>query len=143
MPWYTAREIRYCKHQNLWLITEFLKVDGKHIVMDRFTWPVEGQETGYTEAPKTAHYVKAHASYELICQVVGELSKRLERAGKDGRLLVLEVGGGKTLSQDAMSALYYACGNKRKSMRYIDWLRDRRWKQKKSGVIYENVNQGY
>ncbi len=122
--WFSIGEIRYCRLQSIWLIQEFLKVEGIRIVMDRYTWP----DGDTAEAPKTSHASNAHAPYEKVVQVVGELSRRLERTGKDGRLLVLEVKQEGGLSNDARNALNYACGDKYKNMEYFDWMRQRRYR---------------
>jgi hypothetical protein len=128
--WFALPEIRYCRRQIIWIVAEFIRVEGRQIVMERYTWPSEKQETGYTQAPETQHAINSHAPYERVCQVVGEVGKRLERTGKDGRILVFETKSGNVLSQDARNALNYSCGNKRKNMRYGDWLRSRRFRQK-------------
>lgn len=138
--WYSLTDIVYCKLQCLWLIETFLAIEGEQIVMDRFTWPSE-EGTGYTDAPKTSFSNAAHAPYEKIVQCVGMLSARLERTGKDGRLLVLEVESeSKDLSKDARNALYYSCGRNHKRMKYADWLAHRKYRQKNIDHVHRNMN---
>ncbi len=126
MPYYSPGDIRYCRVQCLFLITTFIEVKGEHIVMWRFDWPK--QESGYSEAPKTQHSVNARAEFEIVAQTVGQLSGRIQKTGKDGRLLVLEVQTEGGLSWDARNALSYCCGDREKIMPYSHWLAQRRYR---------------
>lgn len=122
---YTIADVRWCRYQCRWLIENFLKVDAGNIVISQDTWPVGPKETGYTESPKTSHTINAHAPYEKPLQIVAELHYRIDRTGKDGRLLVLEVLNQCNLSNEANQALSYVSGWKRKHRSYRQWLADR------------------
>lgn len=132
MEHYTIRDIRFCRQQVLWLISQFFTCDGDGISLERESWPVQAHDTGYTEAPKTSHSVSSHAPFEKPMQVAGELEHRLLKTGKDGRLLVLEVRvrmahdtNPRELSNDARAALGYASGWKRKRQTYPQWRADK------------------
>ena len=129
-PWYSIADIRYCRYQVLWIIENFIVCNAGKSESERDTWPVEEQDTGYTEAPKTSHAVSAHAPFERTLQVVGDITRRLERTGKDGRLLVLEVHNSVPLSQDARNALNYVNGWREKHRSYTQWLADRKYRKK-------------
>ncbi len=143
-PWYKPSEIRYCRKQCIWLIKEFLQSKGGFIMMARDTWPADEYVSGYTDAVPTQHSISSHAPFELVCQIVGELSSRIEDTGKDGQLLVLEVHQGGYLSVDGNNALHFVSG-KRKRMRYEEWLkqRDRRAKMKAVGLQTFRANRQF
>ena len=130
-PWYSISEIRYCRHQVLWIIKN-LVVCAAGEIFAVHVWPSE--ETGYTDAPQTSHSINAHAPFEKVLQVVGDVTKRLKKTGKDGRLLVLEVQNNSDLSKDARNALNYVSGWREKPSGYPKWLRNRRWYQNKKAV---------
>ena len=132
-PWYPRRNIVYCRYQMLWLIGNFLNVDGDDIILERDTWPSEGRETGYTDAPRTQKLNVSHAAYEFTLQEVGELHHRLEKTGKDGRLLILEMHvrlaydtSPRNLSREARAALGYISGWRRKRQSFTQWKAEKR-----------------
>ncbi len=142
IEWFAPSEIRYCKRQNLWLIAQFLVCESDRIAMARFTWPGEDKATGYTEAPRTGYgAVKAHAPYERVVEIVSELAWRLNRTGKDGRLLVMEIKLEGGLSRDALNALWYVVGRRHKTSSYQDWLKQRKYLNKKKNY-YQKVVEG-
>ncbi len=133
---FNIQEIRYCPFQICWAIACLitLHVD-QYVSADR--WP--RKESGYTEAPPTQHSVSPHAPYEAVKRETGEIIKRLERTGKDGRLLVLGVHSGqsiKELSTDARWALGYVSGWRRKRQSYSRWrIEKSRPKNTQKGVF--------
>lgn len=129
--WYSMAEIRYCRHQVIWLISQFVRCESGKFVAYRQTWPLEEKDTGYTGAPPTQHAASAHAPFERTLQIVGDITGRLEKTGKDGRLLVLEADCGAPMSQDARNALNYISGWKEKRQGYRQWLADRKYREKR------------
>jgi len=123
---YMIAEICWCRHQCRWLIENFLKMDTGKIVITHDTWPVE--TTGYTEEFKSSRNINAHAPYEKTLQVVAELHFRIDRTGKDGRLLLLEVLNQCNLSNEANQALSYVSGWRRRRQSYRQWKADRKQK---------------
>ena len=120
-------QLHYCRRQVLWLVDTFIVCQTGVIQIAQHTWPTVEETSGYTEAPHTQHSIKAHANYELVCQIVGELSARLQACGKDGQLLVLEAQH-PFLSENANNALSFVSGKRRRLMRYSDYLRKRRYR---------------
>jgi hypothetical protein len=130
---YTIHDITFCRYQVQWLIGNFFRSDGDDIVLERESWPAPVRETGYTEAPRTSHSISTHAPFERPMQVIGELDHRLKKAGKDGRLLVLEVHleqaydtTRRSLSSDARAALGYISGWRRKRLSYSRWRTEKK-----------------
>ena len=66
----------------------------------------------------------------LFCkaaEIYGEVIRRIEATGKDGKLLLAQIRAGYTcLDEDASDALGYIGGQKTKLSKYADWLRQRR-----------------
>lgn len=131
--WYAMHEIRFCRVQVIWLVTQFFSCGKDGLELERDSWPSNVYVSGYTDAPKTSHSVNSHAGFEKPMQLVGELEHRLLKTGKDGRLLVLEVHvrnvcdtTGRELSRDARAALGYCSGWKRKRQSYNQWLAEKK-----------------
>jgi hypothetical protein len=124
--WYEMRDIQYCRNQVLFLLQliDYLP-DGWQTVAD---WPKDPHqaETGYSDVLVQTS-PSSHANYEAELVITAELIHRLERTGKDGRLLLFESRTRELteLSQDARNALNYVAGWKRKSLKYSFWLRQR------------------
>lgn len=144
-PWYMPSDIRYCSMQVLWILENFFDVEGNQPVIEQTTWPGDPDVTGYTDAPKTGQVNPPHrAPFESTLQIIGEVAARLVKTGKDGRLLVLEHHASKVyLSEDAVSALRYCSGWRRKRMSYAAWLRKRRYayKEKRRKNFYKKVTK--
>jgi len=118
-------EIQYCRNQVIFIILEFLDVDGNEIVLLRDTWPLKA--TGYTQAEKTGlTSVSSHAPYEAVIGVVGEVQARLKATGLAGKNLVLHLRQGTKPGDEAYWALGYVCGWKRKHLPFARWVEQKR-----------------
>ncbi len=135
--WYSLHDNQYCRQQCIWIIDNCIEYSGgKYQSMG---WPPEDKpETGYNDTP-VQHSTPANASYERPIQEIVEVIKRLERTGKDGRLLLVEIKNAELklkgesyrqqYSQEARNALSYVAGWKRKHRSYRQWLADRQYKK--------------
>jgi hypothetical protein len=124
--WYSLHDNCYCRMQTLWIVTNCIDYfEDKYVSMG---WPEEDKgETGYNDTP-VQHSQPSTAGFTRPIQEIAEVIKRLERTGKDGRLLLFESRSRDTveeLSQDARNALNYCAGWKRKHRSYRQWLADR------------------
>jgi hypothetical protein len=71
--------------------------------------------------------LKCEAAFCKAAEVYGEVMRRIEYAGKDGRLLLAQIRAGyELLDDDAQHALAYASGFKRKLSKYEEWRGQRR-----------------
>jgi len=77
------------------------------------------------------------AAWVSVSLLLAELYERIERTGVKGELLVEQCHNKEKyekveyLSESAKDALYYVCGDKRKAMSFMDWLRKRRERHEK------------
>jgi hypothetical protein len=122
---YEPAEVVYCRVQMLWLI-EWLPT------LEEGKYPPDPTPTGYIDHGFGG--IKAQAPFELSCQIAGEVSVRLKKAGKDGRTLEHEVRelnahSYELLSPAAKDALNYCSGWKRKRRTFPQWLADRTYKK--------------
>jgi len=108
-------DIRYCPYQVLWILENaesFLSS----------IWP--GDESGDTDNIRVGY---GHEAYFVKCMIViGEVEYRMRTTGKDGEILLDEVGQGYTIDQlsyPAHRALMYLKGNKTKTQTYSQWKR--------------------
>lgn len=130
--WYSMSEIVYCRQQVLFILDNILDhQDGRYVtVLDN--WPAEEKDTGYDNTP-IQHGVRAEAPYARFRQITADVISRLERTGKDGRLLLLEVKTDRLwseYSQEARDALNYVNGWRVKRLGYQAWVRQRRYRIK-------------
>ncbi len=123
VEYYKLSEIKYCRFQVRWIISEFLRAWADEIIVMRDTWPSE--DTDYTDAPPTQHSLAPSAPFERVLQVVAEVRNRLAKTGPDGRELVLMLENKAELSSGAKDALSYCSGWKRKRDDYRRWLTQR------------------
>ncbi|MBA7654692.1 hypothetical protein ES703_62575 [subsurface metagenome] len=122
-PWFHYGEIRYCPHQVCFIIlSEALLSNG--------SWPANPDGTTSVD-PKVRTGYKSEAYFVKSVGILAEVNYRLKRCGTDGKLLRAEVLAGLDLSQESKDALMYCKGNRRKSMSYQRWLRNRRYHGKK------------
>jgi hypothetical protein len=129
--WYEMKDIQYCRHQVLFLLNliDFIG-NGFETVAG---WPEDPKlkETGYEDV-RIQTSRSTHANYEAVTVITAELINRLERTGKDGRLLLFESrtrDSASELSQDARNALNYVAGWKRKQTSYRVWLSMRSYRK--------------
>ena len=115
------REIYFSSEQCVWLIKSMdLLHDGR--------WPSEYRETGYTgESGKKSQH---HAYFETPLAVVAELDWRLARTGVDGKLLVSQILGELILDREALDALAFISGWRRKTQNYRQWLAVRNFRSR-------------
>ena len=132
VEYYEMSEIWLCRYQVAWIIEEFIRYQMTGFEVMRDMWPSSLVNTGYTEAPPTQHSVRAHAPWESMLQIVGEVRARLENTGKDGHELALMLENGRrweTLSEDARFALGYVNGWWRKRTDYSAWKAMKKYRQ--------------
>jgi len=118
--WYSYADIRFCPLQIIWILqtSEILK-GGE--------WPKETQ----TYSVSASQNVRVEAVFVKPELIWVETESRLEMTGLYGKLLVAEVEAGRdfnTLTPEAKEALMYIKGWKRKRMKFVDWLRIRRFR---------------
>lgn len=71
--------------------------------------------------------LKQDASFCRAAEIYGEVMRRIETAGKDGKLLLAQLRAGyEALDEEAEYALAYASGYRRKIMGYVEWRGQRR-----------------
>ena len=94
-----------------------------------------------TEDSPGSRRIKPHASFTAVSDLWAELEYRLKATKRDGQTLQHEIGilgvyDYKSLSPAARDALNYISGNKRKFLKYNDWLSQRNRRNKvKEGVM--------
>ena len=119
--WFHPRDIIFTREQCLWILSWFLSEE----IGD---WPPEPKGSGYVDAQSGKRSRGCHAPFEAPCQITAEISLRLERTGKDGKILIREVQAGYTLfSDEAWTALNYISGWKRRRTGYSDFRSHKRW----------------
>lgn len=132
LRWFRLTDIQYCRNQILFIIEHVLNFKGDRYVTELEAWPAESKETGYNDTP-VQHSTSNSANFERFRQVTAEVLIRLESAGIDGRLLLLEVKNNRLdLSQEAKRALNYISGWKRKRLSYSFWKRQRSFRGKEA-----------
>lgn len=131
--WYSLHDNCYCRLQTLWIIENCIDYVGDKYVSSG--WPEEEKsKTGYDDV-KVQHSQPSTAGFTRPIAEIAEVIKRLERTGKDGRLLLVEIKNAELrlrrgsyvqeYSKDARNALNYIIGWKRKHRSYRQWLADR------------------
>lgn len=148
--WYAPSDIKYCRHQIIWLCSNLL-------LLLSGSWPSDHKETGYT-----GHKGKSArgAYFETPVQIAAELRYRLRRAGKDGRALLLVYSIDKPerfkvmadiarergidinrLSSKIETAMKYISGRWRKKMSLTAWRKQRVYRKvvKKYGLTLSQV----
>ncbi|MDD5338464.1 MAG: hypothetical protein PHG35_03510 [Dehalococcoidales bacterium] len=135
--YYSLHDNQYCRMQCIWIIDNCIDYVGdKYISVG---WPSEEKgESGYNDTP-VQHSQPSSAGFTRPIQEIAEVIKRLERTGKDGRLLLIEVKNAELklkhgsyvqeYSHEARNALNYCCAWKRKHRSYRQWLADRQYKK--------------
>jgi hypothetical protein len=121
--YFELSEISYCFNQVEYLILNFLHCEGNEILLERDTWPDNKMSENYSTSPSS------HAPFEAVMMCVGELRTRLALTGLSGRVLVLEICQGIQLSDDAKWARGYVAGNKRKTLSFSDWKKQKKQRQ--------------
>ena len=125
--WYHYGEIRWCVHQVLWIIerSETLRLGN---------WPLNPDGSSYTD-PNIRTGYKSEAYYTKPAVILGEVEYRLDRTGKDGKLLWDEVKGGLDLRPEAESALMYVKGWRRERLSYLNWQKQRDYRGKDEALL--------
>jgi len=118
-PFYNYSEIKFCPHQILWII-EFLEADH---------WPPNPEGSSYTEVGVKTGYA-SEGYFVKPAGILGEVNKRLAKAGTSGKLLRAEVLAGLDLSPESKDALMYVKGWRRKKMGFRDWKKQGRYRKK-------------
>lgn len=131
-PWFHYGEIRFCPFQILWII--------EYSETLRTSWPLAPDGSSHVDLPQVKTGYKSEAYYTKPAGILGEVNRRLARAGTHGKLLRAEVLAGLDLSQESKDALMYCKGWRRKRMSYQRWLRNRRYWGKK--LTKTSTNRG-
>lgn len=118
--WYSYGEVRWCVYQVFWLLkwAEYLRIG---------IWPTPENTC---EAPKRT--LSKEAQYVNAAVVIAELDYRLGKTGIKGRLLEEECknrGKIDDLSDDAMDALLYCSGWRRRDTPFSVWLAKKRYRK--------------
>ncbi len=97
---YTPGEIRYCRHQVIWIIAQ---------LWFELKWPPDFIETGYAGSGKGG--ISKRTSFDNIKVTIAEVRRRLRVTKTDGKLLVAQIHGGVTdyelLEPESQMALDY------------------------------------
>ena len=121
--YFTQSDITFCRYQMFFLLENLGTLTAGE-------YPREPVETGYIDIPATK-ITKGGAAFETPATLAAEVQWRLDRTGKDGKLLRYQVEAGYKLSyldKDARMALNYISGWKRKLLSYPDWAKSRRYR---------------
>ena len=121
--WFHYGEIRFCPYQCLWILShaETLRAG---------RWPAQA---GQAESSNGQRQFKSEASFVKPEIIIGEVESRLESAGVHGKLLAAQAEAGRTLDTldwEALQALMYIKGWRRKKMSFRDWKKWRKLYQK-------------
>ena len=147
VEYYKLDEIRYCRNQLVWIISNMIVYNrGKYVTSCQSWLPEPRGETGYNDI-RIQTSLKAEAAFEEFRRIIADVKSRLERTGTDGRILFGEVKmihfseepGDKygstppvtEYSIEGRSALEYMSGWREKRMGYLEWKRQRRYENKK------------
>ena len=141
--WYELKDIQYCRYQVIFLLSLIDFINDEYVTVS--SWPDDPHklETGYDDV-RIQTSTPNHANFEPVLQITGELINRIQRTGKDGRLLLLESrtrDNYKEFSQEARNALYYCCGWARKRQGYRQWLADRSRNHRKYGETKQPLDK--
>ncbi len=138
--WYSLHDNQYCRLQTLWILDNCIDyIDDRYVSA---SWPEQDKPASFID--NDARIQKSQpstAGFTRPIQEVAEVIARLERTGKDGRLLLIEVKNAalkrgwdgiyrESYSQDARNALNYIIGWKRKRLSYRAWLKQREYRKK-------------
>ncbi len=129
-PWYSYGDIYFCEHQVMWIIQNFIKLVNNKTTEITLDWPdTEWPDTdgsSYTDMP-TSKVAAKNAYFTHPAEIVAEVEYRLRQLPEKLRLRLLRELEVKDLIDDltneALNALYYISGNKRKGI-YWQWRRD-------------------
>jgi len=132
---YSPGELVWCRWQMMWLLYHLEKLQDSY-------YPT--QETNYLDwPPKMGKGAKSGAYFETPCGIAAVVTERLEKTGKDGKILLLTIkalqdDSSDTLYQtyefmdgDAKAALGFISGRWQKKSKYTDWKKQRVYRQKK------------
>ena len=122
--WYNYGEFNFKRDQILWALRNAeLFRSGK--------WPPQNIESGYTDSSIRRKGVKREPAFVKPEIIIAEIDWRIERTGVDGKLLLAEIQAEYELfSDEAWRALNYISGWKRKKMLYVNWLKQRKHRNK-------------
>jgi len=117
--WYHYGEIRWCPYQVIFILynTEVLRPGG---------WPDNPDGSSYIDS-KVQTGFKSEAYFIKPVGILAEVEYRRKRTGVDGKLLKEQAENGKDITMlepEALSALMYIKGWRRKRIDYKRWLRE-------------------
>jgi len=132
--YFQMSDIRYCPHQILFIIENFIDYRSGNLVITSDKWPPENKVTGYVDTANIQKSVPSHAPFERPMQIAAEVRARLCKTGADGKFLVVEVHAGEyTFSKEAKNALYYCSGWRRKGS-YYRWKSNQQYYKSKTKI---------
>ena len=117
--WFGYQHIRFCKHHVFFLLKYEDVIRGR-------AWPTSDEALG-----SGSRQLLSDAAWVSVSLLLAELYERIDRTGLKGELLTEQCKQRDSidyLSDNAKHALYYICGDKRKTMSFTDWLR--KWRER-------------
>ena len=125
--WFSKGEIKYCRFQNLWLLSH-------SDLLDEGIWPIK--ESGYIDTHENVQVTKTPTNgHQITLEVWSELVQRLAKTKSDGETLRSEASAGldfNQLSKAARNALNYISGWRQRRQDFKTWLRQHKYRAKVS-----------
>jgi hypothetical protein len=140
--WFNYSEIRFCPYQVIWVIrwADILRTGD---------WPQDPDGGGDDNHGQRS--IKTEAGFVKPSLILAEVESRLQRTGKDGKILRYQIEAMDSrynplvlcmvydrLDRDARTALLYVKGWRQKKMCFADWKRQRKYRRND----YQNVVKG-
>lgn len=127
--YFALSDIKPCPFQVVWLLATFTRKreDGEYeFWIDKWM-----PDPSHTELASSSTF---KSPFESIACLSAEINWRLNRTGKDGKELMMDVLNGtlniEYLCEDARNALEYISGNKRRRVSYAEWKKVRKYRDK-------------
>ena len=110
VPWYTIGEIRFCRYQMVFLISELAMLESGH-------YPPDPRGSSYIDPAVKTKRKRSYGGFEKPVELAAEVKLRLEHAGWQGTRLRKEIMDGCSMSDlepASKVALWYVSGKRRK-----------------------------
>lgn len=127
--WFDDGDIKWCPHHIFWILkwAEILHTG---------EWPVKD------DSPDGAiSTTPTEASFAKVSRIIAEVDDRLKGTGWRGRLLAEQCINRDRLGYldyDAKDALYYVAGWNRRTMKFPDWMKKRKYRKN----VHQKVHIG-
>jgi len=136
--WYHYGEIRWCPFQVMWIL------DPKNRSLLRWgNWPKDPDGSDDNSGQRI---IKTEATFTKPILILAEVKIRLERTGKDGKILVAQIEADydfNSLDRDARDALMYVKGFRRKKDNFVKWKKERKYRRKHTKRYEGNESNGH